>query len=213
VIASVAGLVGALTPQAAVVEVGGVGLLVHCTPSTLARLRVGDAARLATALVVRETELTLYGFADADERDVFESLQSAGGVGPRLAQAVLGVLTPDEVRRAVADEDLAALTKVPGIGRKGAQRIVLDLRDRLGRPAGAAPGGGRSPAGPAPFPGAFGQVRSALVGLGYSAAEAEAALDALEPVPPGEGGAVSEGTAAEDVAVLLRRALAVLRPA
>lgn len=234
-IASVAGLVGALTPQAAVVEVGGVGLLVHCTPATLARLRVGDPARLATALVVRETELTLYGFADADERDVFESLQSAGGVGPRLAQAVLGVLTPDEVRRAVADEDLAALTKVPGIGRKGAQRIVLDLRDRLGRPAGPAPAGGRSPAGPVPVQGALGQVRSALVGLGYTAAEAEAALDALGPVSPAGGGTSqgsaaadgtaadgtaasegsegSEGTGADDVAVLLRRALAVLRPA
>ncbi|WP_175087847.1 Holliday junction branch migration protein RuvA, partial [Candidatus Frankia nodulisporulans] len=123
-IASVSGTVTALGPLSAVVEVGGVGLLVQCTPATLASLRVGEPASLATTLVVRETELTLYGFAAPDERDVFEVLQSAAGVGPKLAQAVLGVHDPDTVRRAVAEEDLNALTRVPGIGRKGAQRIV-----------------------------------------------------------------------------------------
>ncbi len=92
----------------------------------------GSTAALATALVVRETELTLYGFMDADEREVFEALQTAAGVGPRLAQAVLAVHRPDDVRRAVATEDLTALCKVPGIGKKGAARIVLDLKDRLG---------------------------------------------------------------------------------
>ena len=102
-IASVAGTVLSVSPTAAVVEVGGVGLLVQCTAATLAGLAVGEPVRLATALVVRETELTLYGFADADERDVYETLQGAAGVGPKLAQAVLGVLAPDEVRRAVAD--------------------------------------------------------------------------------------------------------------
>ncbi|HMA47660.1 MAG TPA: Holliday junction branch migration protein RuvA, partial [Frankiaceae bacterium] len=158
-IASVSGRVAALAPDTAVVEVGGVGLLVQCTPATLATLRVGEPAALTTALVVRETELTLYGFADADEREVFEALQTAGGVGPRLAQAVLAVHTPDAVRRAVATEDLDALTRVPGIGRKGAQRIVLDLKDRLGPPTTGADGdgaagkgrpapAGRAPAGP-----------------------------------------------------------------
>ncbi len=131
-IAFVAGRVAALAPDGAVVEVGGVGLSVQCTPGTLARLRVGEAAQLPTSLVVREESLTLYGFADDDERTVFELLQTASGVGPRLAQAMLAVHPPDALRRAVATEDLGALMLVPGIGKKGAQRIVLELKDRLG---------------------------------------------------------------------------------
>ena len=132
VIASVHGRVAAVAPDGAVVEVGGIGLAVHCTPGTLARLRVGEQARLATSLIVREDSLTLYGFADDDERQLFELLQTASGVGPRLAQAVLAVHPPREVRRAVATGDLKALTRVPGIGKKGAERLVLELRDRLG---------------------------------------------------------------------------------
>ena len=136
-----------------------------CTPGTLAGLRVGQPARLATSLVVREDSLTLYGFADDDERALFELLQTASGVGPRLAQAVLAVHTPDEVRRAIATADIAALTRVPGIGKKGAERLVLELRDRIGavEPAGA---GRRSP----PVTAALARTRSrqALVGLGWS---------------------------------------------
>ena len=128
----------ALAPDGAVVEVGGVGLSVQCTPATLAALRIGEQAHLPTSLVVREDSLTLYGFADEDERVVFELLQTASGVGPRLAQAMLAVHGPDTLRRAVASEDLAALTQVPGIGRKGAQRIVLELKDRLGAVRGVA---------------------------------------------------------------------------
>jgi Holliday junction DNA helicase RuvA len=202
-IASLSGAVTALSPPACVVDVGGVGILVQCTPATLARLRVGERATLATTLVVRETELTLYGFADTDERDVFEILQGAAGVGPKLAQAVLGVLLPDEVRRAVAEEDLSALTKVPGIGRKGAQRIVLDLAGRLGPPGGrGAPGHPAEPAPAARQPAVSDQVRQALIGLGYSTREAE---DAVAAVPAG----ASDGP---DTAALLRAALAVLRP-
>ena len=132
-IAFVSGRVAALAPDGAVVEVGGVGLAVQCTPAPSPALRVGEQAQLPTSLVVREDSLTLYGFADEDERVVFELLQTASGVGPRLAQAMLAVHAPDALRRAVATEDLAALTQVPGIGRKGAQRIVLELKDRLGR--------------------------------------------------------------------------------
>ncbi|MCK9895497.1 Holliday junction branch migration protein RuvA [Frankia sp. AgB32] len=218
-IASVAGTVTALGPLSAVVEVGGVGLLVQCTPATLAGLRVGEPARLATTLVVRETELTLYGFTDADARDVFESLQSAAGVGPKLAQAVLGVLEPDMVRRAVAEEDLAVLTRVPGIGRKGAQRIVLDLRDRLGPPPGApVPGPRPGKAGVAGAGGAAADtVREALAGLGYSAREAEdavsRALAALVDPPDvaAADGSAPSATSAPDAATLLRASLAVLR--
>ena len=131
-IASVRGVVAAVAPDGAVVEVGGVGLAVSCSPATLARLRVGQPARLATSLVVREDSLTLYGFADDDERALFELLQTANGVGPKLAQTILAVHPPRETRRAIATSDIAALTPVPGIGRKGAERIVIELRDRIG---------------------------------------------------------------------------------
>ena len=134
-IASVHGTVQAVRLDAAVVEVGGVGLLVHATPATLAGLRVGSSAQLATSLVVREDALTLFGFADADEREIFETVQTVSGVGPRLALAMLAVHTPDGLRRAVLDEDFKALQRVPGIGLKGAQRIVLELKDRIGVPA------------------------------------------------------------------------------
>jgi holliday junction DNA helicase RuvA len=141
------GTVSAIAPEGAVIEVGGVGLLVQCTPGTLATLRRGERARVATSLVVREDALTLFGFAADDERDVFELLQTASGVGPRLALAMLAVFSPDELRRAVAAEDVTALTRVPGIGRKGAQRIVLELAGRLGSPG---IGGGRVQPGQPP---------------------------------------------------------------
>ncbi|WP_017595153.1 Holliday junction branch migration protein RuvA [Nocardiopsis potens] len=180
----------------AVIDVGGVGMTVQCTPATLGRLRVGETATVATSLVVREDSLTLYGFADADERDVFERLQTASGVGPRLALAMLAVHTPEALRKAVAAEDTAALTAVPGIGRKGAQRIVLELRDKLGDPSGAVQDG---PAGAAPQAPAHWrpQVVAGLTGLGWSARDAEAAADAVAP----------EAGEAPDVAVLLRAAL------
>src|SRR5213595_3800935 len=127
-IASVSGTVSGLHPTGVVVRVGGVGLAVQTTPGTKARLRVGEEALLATSLVVREDSLTLYGFADDDERQLFELLQTANGVGPRLAQAVLAIHPPREVRRAVSMGDLKALMQVPGIGKKGAERLVLELR-------------------------------------------------------------------------------------
>ena len=139
-ISHLAGRVAAIAPEGAVIEVGGVGLLVQCTPGTLATLRPGEPARVATSLVVREDALTLFGFATDDERDVFVLLQTASGVGPRLALAMLAVFTPDALRRAVLSEDVAALTRVPGIGRKGAQRIVLELAGRLGAPGSGSPG-------------------------------------------------------------------------
>jgi Holliday junction DNA helicase RuvA len=173
VIASVRGRVSAVRLDSAVVEVGGVGMLVHATPATLAGLRTGESAELTTSLVVREESLTLFGFADADEREVFEALQTVSGIGPRLALAMLAVHTPDGLRRAVATEDLTALTKVPGIGRKGAQRIVLELGDRLGPPGSGA--AGVAPA--AAVPGSrHGQVVEALVGLGWSTKQAEDAV-------------------------------------
>jgi Holliday junction DNA helicase RuvA len=172
VIASVRGRVAAVGPDGAVIEVGGVGLAVSCTPNTLATLRVGADARLATTLIVREDSLTLYGFADDDARQLFELLQTASGVGPRVAQAVLAVHAPDTVRRAIAGGDTATLTRVPGIGKKGAERLVLELRDKIG------PVGG---AGALPVAGAAwaDQVRQALVGLGWTAGQADQAVAAV----------------------------------
>ena len=142
-IAFVRGEVAALTLTSAVLEVGGVGLELMCTPGTLATLRVGHQAMLPTSMVVREDSLTVFGFLDEDEKQAFELVQTASGVGPKLAQAMLAVLTPDDLRVAVAAEDVKTLTRVPGIGQKGAQRIILELRDRIGAPVGA--GGRTSP--------------------------------------------------------------------
>ncbi|MBL3669611.1 Holliday junction branch migration protein RuvA [Streptomyces sp. M2CJ-2] len=206
-IAFVSGTVAALAPDAAVVEVGGVGVAVQCTPDTLSGLRIGRQVRLATSLVVREDSLTLYGFADDDERQVFELLQTASGVGPRLAQAMLAVHTPDALRRAVATADEKALTAVPGIGKKGAQKLFLELAGRLGEPAGTAEAG--HPAGavaPAPW---SDQLRAALVGLGYSAHEAEEAIAAVTPTAEA---AAADG-AAPKVSQLLRAALRTLNRA
>lgn len=178
-IASVGGLVSALRLDAAVLTVGGVGLLVHASPRTLAGLRVGQVAELATSLVVREDSLTLFGFTDDDERATFETLQTVSGIGPRLALAMLAVHEPEALRRAVATDDLTALRKVPGVGLKGAQRMVLELKGRIGLP-GAVEAGPAQP--PAPDDDAWrGQVREALVGLGWAAKAADAAVDQVAP--------------------------------
>ncbi len=199
-IASVRGTVQAVRLDGAVVEVGGVGMLVHATPTTLAGLRVGAEATLATSLVVREDSLTLFGFADADERAVFESVQTVSGVGPRLALAMLAVHSPDTLRRAVATEDLAALKRVPGIGHKGAQRIVLELAGKLGAPSDLA---GAAPAPATRTADRRGEVVDALVGLGWNAKAAE---DAVGGVVDDDAAPVSDA----DVAAVLRAALRAL---
>jgi holliday junction DNA helicase RuvA len=201
-IAFVSGPVAALAPTTAVIEVGGVGMAVQCTPNTLSELRIGKEAKLATSLVVREDSLTLYGFADDDERQVFELLQTASGVGPRLAQAMLAVHSPDALRLAVATSDEKGLTAVPGIGKKGAQRLLLELKDRLGEPVGR-------PAGPAAASGWSDQLHTALVGLGYAPREAE---DAVAAVTPQAEAAVAAGGTPQ-VAQLLRAALQTLNRA
>jgi Holliday junction DNA helicase RuvA len=210
-IASVHGRVAAVSPDGAVVEVGGVGLAVQCTPGTIARLQVGESARLSTSLVVREDSLTLYGFADDDERSLFELLQTANGVGPRLAQAILAIHPPREVRRAVSTADVKALMQVPGIGKKGAERLILELRDRLG-----ATGSDTSLDAAGPLPAGTGpitpvapwrdQLSAAIVGLGWSSRDADTALLALAPVADEQ----LAGSGRVDVAVLLRQALQLL---
>ena len=202
-IAFVRGTVADVTLGSAVVEVGGVGLELVCTPNTLATLRVGAPATLPTSMVVREESLTLFGFLDEDEKTCFELLQTASGVGPKLAQAMLAVHRPDELRRAVAAEDVKTLTTVPGIGQKGAQRIILELKDRIGVPGTVGPG--RVAPAAAPQDAWRAQVHAGLVGLGWSAKEAD---KAVETVAPAAG-----DTAAPDVAGLLRAALRTLSKA
>jgi Holliday junction DNA helicase RuvA len=178
-IAQVSGRVLQVGPTSAVIEVGGLGIQALCSPNTVAGLRIGEPATLATALIVREDSLTLYGFASADEREFFELLLTATGVGPKLAQAALAVLSPDELRAAIASENLVQLCKVPGIGRKGAQRMVIELKDKIN--AIALPGD-RAPsaAGTAGVAGWRDQVAQGLVGLGWSARDAEVACGEVE---------------------------------
>ncbi|MEJ3744848.1 Holliday junction branch migration protein RuvA [Actinomycetes bacterium KLBMP 9797] len=195
-IASVRGTVAALSPDGAVIEVGGVGLAVQCAPGTLAGLRPGSEARLATSLVVREDSLTLYGFADDDEKQLFELLQTASGVGPRLAQAVLAVHSPETVRRAIAGADTATLTRVPGIGKKGAERLVLELRDRIGPVSVGADGNAGVVTGAWQE-----QVRQGLVGLGWTAGQAEQAVAAVAETVDGT---------VPPVPVLLKQAIRLL---
>jgi Holliday junction DNA helicase RuvA len=200
VIASVRGTVQHVGLDRVVVEVGGVGMLLHTTPATASSLHRGSEGSLATTLVVREESLTLFGFTTEEERDLFEQVQTVSGIGPRIALAMLSVLAPDRLRAAVSGGDLATITKVPGIGRKGAERIVLELRDKIGVPAAAA-GASTTPA-----PTAAGawrdQVAEALVGLGYSAKQAEDAVSAVATGP----------VADRSVSELLRAALRELGP-
>jgi Holliday junction DNA helicase RuvA len=207
VIAHLAGTVAGIGPDGAVIDVGGVGLRVQCTPDTLASLKPGEPARVATTLIVREDSLTLFGFGSNDERDVFDILLTVSGVGPRLALAMLAVHSPDALRRAVATEDLNALTMVPGIGKKGAQRILLELAGKLGDP-GDGPGlpGSAAAAGRVIASGWREQVQSGLVNLGWSARDADAAIAAVE-AEHAEAGSVP------DVATALRAAMRKLSKA
>lgn len=191
-IAFVRGKVAALTLNSAVIDVGGVGMQVMCAPNTLAALRIGQESQIATSMVVREDSLTVFGFASTDERDMFDLVQTASGVGPKVAQAMLAVLSPDRLRAAIAGSDLAVLTSVPGIGRKGAERIVLELKDRVGPVAAVQPVADTW----------RGQVQEALLGLGWSARDADRALDQVQ--------AGITGTEIPDISSLLRDALRTL---
>ncbi|MFT4299486.1 MAG: Holliday junction branch migration protein RuvA [Aeromicrobium sp.] len=192
-IASLRGTVTALTLDGAVLDVGGVGYFVRTTPGTLAGLRLGQECAVATTLVVREDSMTLYGFASVEEREMFELVQTASGIGPKVALAMLSVLDPDRLRSAIAQANYAALTSVPGIGRKGAERIVVELKDRVGLATATAATGA---------PAWREQVHEALLGLGWSARDAESAVDAVAADLP-------EGEMAE-VSTLLRDALRTL---
>lgn len=170
-IGSLRGSVLSISESSALVEVNGVGYLVNATPGTLADLGpVGSDVFVHVYHHIREDAQTLFGFTDADGREVFETLLGAHGVGPTLALAILGVHSPNSLRRIVADEDMASMCLVPGVGKKTAQRLMLELASRLGDTSGVAtePGGQGSAVGDSS---ALQDVRDALEGLGYSPEE------------------------------------------
>lgn len=195
-ISQVTGQVVAADLHHVVIDLHGLGVAVQATPGTLAKCRVGERTTLYTALVVREDSLTLFGFLTADERAVFGTLQTVSGVGPRLALAMLAVHSPEDLRLAVANEDHAALQRVPGVGKKGAQRIALELAGKIGEPhSDASSPNDVPPAATA----AKSSVTEALTGLGWSVKQAEQAIDAV----------LTDG-APQDAAGLLRAALQAL---
>ena len=175
-IASIRGEVLDIALDHAVIEAAGVGYKVLTTPTTLSTLRRGTEARLITAMIVREDSMTLYGFADGDARDLFTTLLGVSGVGPKIALATLAVYDPQALRQALADGDVTALTRVPGIGKRGAERLVLELRDKIGA---VTPGVTNAVGHAVRVP-----VVEALVGLGFAAKQAEDAADKVLAADP-----------------------------
>ena len=185
-IASLTGRVSQVGLDHVVINVNGFGMLVYATARTLSKLRTGEEATVLTTMIVREESMTLYGFSEPAEREVFDMMLSVSGIGPRIALAVLSVHTAAEVERAVATGDDKAFTKVPGIGPKGARRIVLELAGKL-----ILQGIVWKP-----------QVLDALTSLGWSEKDASAAIDAYVQHNP--------AAETEPVGVALRGVLASL---
>ncbi|CAM4069704.1 Holliday junction branch migration protein RuvA [Nocardia ninae] len=195
-IASVRGEVLEIALDHTVIEAAGIGYRLNVTPATLSTLTRGEETRLYTAMIVREDSMTLYGFADTEARDLFGLLQTVSGVGPRLAMAVLAVLEPEALRKALAESNVAALTRVPGIGKRGAERMVVELRDKVNLvPVQSGPPGTPTPV----ITPVREQVVEALTGLGFPAKQAEQAIDAVLAEQP-----------AADTSVGLRAALNLL---
>lgn len=176
-IASVRGEVLEIGLDHAVLEAAGLGYRLNATPATLATLVRGEESRLYTAMIVREDSMTLFGFADTEARELFGLLQTVSGVGPKLAMAVLAVLEPEALRKALAESNIAALTKVPGVGKRGAERMVVELRDKVDLvPVQSGPPGSGTVPMVTPV---RDQVVEALIGLGFAAKQAEPAVDAV----------------------------------
>ena len=198
-IGSVAGTLVETYPDGALVDVNGVGYRVLAPASVLARLPgAGEKVRLHTHLHVREDALTLFGFTTAEERDVFEVLIGVNGIGPKGGLAVLSVYTPDALRRAILGEDLDALTLIPGVGKKTASRMILELKEKLG----AGEPELASIAGSPAVRDALGEVRAALLQLGYTTTEAREAIERVAAEK-----ATANGNGAAGVEAMLKAAL------
>ena len=190
------GTVRSLTLDRAVVEVGGVGLAISITPATSASLNIGAPAQFFTTLVVREDSLTLYGFLDDDVKTLFELVQTVSGIGPKVALSIVAALSPSQLGVAVAQEDIAAIEKVQGIGRKGAQRLILELKGKLSDFGTSNKIAHHQPAWRE-------QLASALISLGFSAKESDNAITTVVNQIAEEGGDAN----ATDLSELLKRAL------
>jgi len=190
------GIVRSLTLDRAVVEVGGVGLAVSITPATSASLNIGAPAQFFTSLVVREDSLTLYGFLDDDVKTLFELVQTVSGIGPKVALSIVAALSPSQLGIAIAQEDISAIEKVPGIGRKGAQRLILELKGKLSDFGTSNKIAHHQPAWRE-------QLASALISLGFSAKESDSAITTVVNQIAEEGGEANSA----DLSDLLKRAL------
>lgn len=194
-ISTLFGRIRSLQTDRAIIEVGGVGLLVNITVATSARLSVGNDAQFFTSLVVREDSLTLYGFLDDSSRALFDLVQTVSGIGPKVALAILGVMTPEDLGSAIAREDVKAIEQVPGIGHKGAQRLILELKGKISHRT-VGPTIGHVPAWRE-------QLTSALTSLGFSAKESDTAVAHLLVTIQSE----NEDPSSIDIGELLKRAL------
>lgn len=191
------GTVRSITHDRIIVEVGGVGLTVLVNPQTTMQLALGSQVQLFTSLVVREDSLTLFGFINEESRSLFELVQTVSGIGPKVALSILGVLTPEDLARAISQEDIAAIEKVPGIGRKGAQRLILELKGKLGDLSSSAPFKAHQP----PW---REQLTSALVSLGFSPKESDSAISTVVSTLQADG----KDASSIDLSELLKLTLA-----
>lgn len=198
-IAHLTGTLAAVGGTWLVLDLNGFGVKVLCTPDTAVGVRLGEPTTLHTSLVVREDSLTVYGFVDAETRDCFELALSASGVGPKIALAMMSVLRPDDFRGAILTDNHRRISAVPGIGPKTAQKIVLELKDKV-LSLGAINSDTVSGPSPVPTPAWREQVVDGLQGLGWSAKDAEAACDRVVPLAEAE----------TSIAVLMRAALRTL---
>jgi Holliday junction DNA helicase RuvA len=180
-----------------VVEVGGFGLSVLVTPSTTMQVTLGSQVQLFTSLVVREDSLTLFGFVNEESRSLFELVQTVSGIGPKVALSILGALTPEDLSRAISQEDIGAIEKVPGIGRKGAQRMILELKGKLSDLSNSQQYKGHQPAWRE-------QLASALVSLGFSPKESDGAISEVVSQLQADG----VDAAGVELSELLKRTLA-----
>ena len=169
-IALLTGTVRSVSADRIVLEVAGVGYLIHITPAAAATLTLGNSLTIHTSMVVREDSMTLYGFIDAASRETFELVQTVSGIGPRVALSILAHLSPEQLADAVESESVNILSGVPGIGKKGAQRILLELKGKLSRTGSI---GSRTPSSQPLW---RDQLSGALISLGYSAREADATI-------------------------------------
>ena len=191
------GTVRSIHSDRLVVEVGGFGLSVLVTPSTTTQVTLGSQVQLFTSLVVREDSLTLFGFVNEESRTLFELVQTVSGIGPKVALSILGALSPEDLGRAISQEDIGAIEKVPGIGRKGAQRMILELKGKLSDLSSSQQYKGHQPAWRE-------QLASALVSLGFSPKESDSAIS--EVVSQLQSGGVD--ASGVDLSELLKRTLA-----